>query len=169
MLGNNDIHFVPDDHYELTDDERKLTIVDIQEPQNGVYKCLTEDNTVIKTFDVDSKFKLNKLAKSQSVDDGVPTEIECSLKSVSDKIVIKSWRKSKSITSFQEGQDVVFNWFSIPEGADPNNANVERTKICSKGSSCSADGGKAEVEVLNLSSLVDINIYILSETLRQSG
>ena len=90
MLGNNDIHFVPDDHYELTDDERKLTIVDIQEPQNGVYKCLTEDNTVIKTFDVDSKFKLNKLAKSQSVDDGVPTEIECSLKSVSDKIVIKS-------------------------------------------------------------------------------
>jgi len=113
-----------DDHYELTDDERKLTIVDIQEPQNGVYKCLTEDNTVIKTFDVDSKFKLNKLAKSQSVDDGVPTEIECSLKS--------------------EGQDVVFNWFSIPEGADPNNANVERTKICSKGSSCSADGGKAE-------------------------
>ena len=47
---------------------------------------------------------------------------------------------------FQEGQDVVFKWFFIPEEADPSDANVERTPICSKGSSCSADGGKAEVK-----------------------
>ena len=80
--------FVLDDHYDLDDDRRTLTITDIQEPQNGVYKCVTEENKVVKTFDVDSKFKLKKLPKSQSVDDGTPTEIECSLKAVSSKVVM---------------------------------------------------------------------------------
>jgi len=113
-----------DDNFELSDDQSILTIINVQEPQNGVYKCLTEENTVINAFDVDSKFKLKKLAASQSVDDGVPTEIECSLKA--------------------EGQNIVFNWFSIPEEADPTDVDIERKPICSKGSSCSPDGGKAE-------------------------
>ena len=46
---------------------------------------------------------------------------------------------------FQEGQNIVFNWFSIPEETDPTDVDIERKPICSKGSSCSADGGKAEV------------------------
>ena len=75
--------FLSDENFELSDDQSILTIINVQEPQNGVYKCLTEENTVINAFDVDSKFKLKKLAASQSVDDGVPTEIECSLKAVS--------------------------------------------------------------------------------------
>ena len=48
---------------------------------------------------------------------------------------------------FQEGQNIVFNWFSIPEEADPTDVEIERKPICSKGSSCSPDGGKAEVSL----------------------
>ena len=55
----------------------------IQEAGLGLYKCVGEDDEVIREFDVDSSFKLRGLPKSISVDDGTKAVIECKAKTVS--------------------------------------------------------------------------------------
>ena len=74
------LHNLDESHFALNDDLRKLTVSDVQEGQIGVYKCLTEDGSVIKSFEIDSSFRVKKLPKSISVDDGASVEIECGLK-----------------------------------------------------------------------------------------
>ena len=67
---------------------KKLTVQDIQQEHIGIYKCLSGDDTVIKTFELDSNFKVKKLPKSISVDDGTPeVEIECSLRAVKNNFI----------------------------------------------------------------------------------
>jgi len=107
-----------------SEDLKKLTVQDIQQEHIGIYKCLSGDDTVIKTFELDSNFKVKKLPKSISVDDGTPeVEIECSLRAAIP------------------GQDVEFIWYTLAEDAkDPSS----RSKLCTKGTECSDAGAQAE-------------------------
>jgi len=91
-------------------DGAKLVLLSVQEEQLGVYRCSDDDDTLI-SFEVGISFKLKKMAKSISIDEGSSTkdDLMCSLHS--------------------SGQEVVFKWFSMPE-----EGSEERTLICSKSS-----------------------------------
>lgn len=79
------MHFIDDGIYKLEDDGQKLVLSNIQEANLGLYKCVGEDDEVIREFEVDSSFKLRSLPKSISVDDGSKAVIECKAKTVSYK------------------------------------------------------------------------------------
>ena len=79
------IHSIDDGIYKLEDDGQKLVLSNIQEANLGLYKCVGENDEVIKEFDVDASFKLRGLQKSISVDDGTKAVIECKAKTVSFK------------------------------------------------------------------------------------
>ena len=83
------IHSIDDGIYKLEDDGQKLVLSNIQEANLGLYKCVGEDDEVIKEFDVDASFKLRGLQKSISVDDGTKAVIECKAKTVSYKRLLK--------------------------------------------------------------------------------
>jgi len=91
-------------------DGSKLVLLSVQEENLGLYRCSDADQT-LKTFEVGISFKLKKMPKSFSIDEGSSTEndLKCSLHS--------------------SGQEVVFKWFSRAEEEDS-----ERTLICSKSS-----------------------------------
>jgi len=103
-------------------DGSKLVLLSVQEENLGVYRCANADET-LKAFEIGISFKLKKMAKSISIDEGSSTEndLKCSLHS--------------------SGQDVVFKWFSRAEEEDS-----ERTLICSKSSDtdCSQNNIVAE-------------------------
>jgi len=103
-------------------DGSKLVLLSVQEENLGVYRCANADET-LKSFEIGISFKLKKMAKSISIDEGSSTEndLKCSLHS--------------------SGQDVVFKWFSRAEEEDS-----ERTLICSKSSDtdCSQNNIVAE-------------------------
>jgi len=75
--------------------ESKLVILSVQEDNLGNYKCKNEDDETLMVFEVSITFKLRKMPKSISIDEGSPAEINCSLHS--------------------SGQEVIFKWFSKPE------------------------------------------------------
>ena len=76
-------NFTDDGTYKFEDDRKQLVLSNIQETSLGLYKCVGEDDEVIREFDVDSSFKLRGLPKSISVDDGTKAVIECKAKTVS--------------------------------------------------------------------------------------
>ena len=77
------MHSIDDGIYKLEDDGQKLKLSNIQEVNLGLYKCVGEDDEVIREFEVVASFKLRSLPKSISVDDGTPAVIECIAKTVS--------------------------------------------------------------------------------------
>jgi len=111
--------------YKLEDDGQKLKLSNIQEVNLGLYKCVGEDDEVIREFEVVASFKLRSLPKSISVDDGTPAVIECIAKTAAD--------------------DVIFKWFTIPEDFETNPSYVSPKPLCAKGSTCfSADDVQPE-------------------------
>ena len=119
----------------MDDRGKKLKLTDIQEPRLGLYKCLGEDDELIKEFDVDSSFKLKSLPNSISVDDGTKAVIECKAKTVRYKCFIT---KVFTLICLQVADDVTFNWFTIPEDWETNPNYVKPKPLCAKGSECSA-------------------------------
>ena len=75
-------NFTDDGTYKLENDGKQLVLSNIQEASLGLYKCVGEDDEVIREFEVDSSFKLRGLPKSISVDDGTKAVIECKAKTV---------------------------------------------------------------------------------------
>ena len=65
-------------------DGSKLVLLSVQEENLGLYRCSDADQT-LKTFEVGISFKLKKMPKSFSIDEGSSTEndLKCSLHSVS--------------------------------------------------------------------------------------
>ena len=74
---------IDDGTYKFENDGKQLVLTNIQEASLGLYKCVGEDDEVIREFEVDSSFKLRGLPKSISVDDGTKAVIECKAKTVS--------------------------------------------------------------------------------------
>jgi len=113
-----------EEHYVFSsEDMKKLIVQDIQNEHIGLYKCMSGDDTVIKTFELDSNFKVKKLPKSISVDDGTPdVEIACSLRAAAP------------------GQDIEFHWYTLAEDGKEGS----RSKLCTKGTECSESGAQAE-------------------------
>jgi hypothetical protein len=103
-------------------DGSKLVILSVQEENLGVYRCSDDDDT-LRTFEVGISFKLKKMAKSISIDEGASTDddLKCSLHS--------------------SGQEVLFKWYSKLE--DDSDAESPRTLICSKSSD--ADCSQAHI------------------------
>jgi len=95
---------------EIADDERikieesKLIIMDIKQDDLGFYSCYDSDDELLKKFEVDISVRLRKLPKSISIDQGsdLRDELECTLTSA--------------------GQEVVFRWFTKPEGNPDDSA-----------------------------------------------
>jgi len=102
-------------------DGSKLVLLNVQEEHLGFYKCSTkdDDHETLISFEVDISFKLKKMAKSISIDEGSSTELKCSLHS--------------------SGQEVIFKWFSKPEYDSEEES--ERTLICSKSSDTDCSTG----------------------------
>ena len=73
---------IDDGTYKFENDGKQLVLSNIQEANLGLYKCVGEDDAVIREFEVDSSFKLRGLPKSISVDDGTKAVIECKAKTV---------------------------------------------------------------------------------------
>jgi len=107
-----------DGPYKLSDEGKKLVLSNIQEASLGVYKCVGEDEEVIKAFEVDSSFKLRSLPKSISIDDGTKAVIECKAKTTAE--------------------EVTFRWFTMPEDWETNPNYVSPKLLCAKGSECSS-------------------------------
>lgn len=108
-------------------DGSKLVLLKVQEEQLGVYRCSDDEDTLI-SFEVGISFKLKKMAKSISIDEGSSTEddLKCSLHS--------------------SGQEVVFKWFSKPE--EESEDKSERTLICSKSSDTDCSQSNIVAEAL---------------------
>ena len=136
--------FTDDGLYTFEDEGRKLVVSEILEANLGVYKCVGEDNEVIREFEVDASFKLRNLPKSISVDDGSPVLIECKAKVVSNPLKCVSDFAVSHIVTFQPVEDVVFRWFTLPESWETDPAQL-RKELCAKGSKCSSDDLQAEV------------------------
>ena len=62
-------------------------LLSVQEENLGVYRCANADET-LKSFEIGISFKLKKMAKSISIDEGSSTEndLKCSLHSVSKSL-----------------------------------------------------------------------------------
>jgi len=110
--GHNDTKPSPvqdGDVFELKND--KVHIKNVKEENLGIYRCYNEENEVLQSFQVDISVRLKKLPKSISIDEGSSTEndLKCSM--------------------ISSGQEVVFKWFSRPEGEEDETKN---TLICSK-------------------------------------
>jgi len=81
--------------YEL--DEDKLKIRSIDDDNLGFYLCYSEEDALLKKFEVDISVRLKKLPKSISIDQGanIRDELTCSISSTDHK--------------------VDFEWFTFPE------------------------------------------------------
>lgn len=116
---NGTTHIVEDDDENYEIEEGKLSISDIDESLLGIYSCqsLEGEGTVLRRFQLDTSLKIRKFPLSVSVNDGLPTELTCTLKSHDD-------------------QEVQFDWFTADE-EDTEGDN--REMLCSlEGSSCPA-------------------------------
>ena len=56
-------------------------LADIQDQQLGFYRC-SQDGVLLNTFQLDISFKLRRLPKSVSVDEGSPVQLDCVLNTV---------------------------------------------------------------------------------------
>jgi len=90
-------------------DDTTLILTKLSEDQLGVYSCFDGEDNIVKSFTLEVRYKIKKMPASVFVNKGsatLPGEIVCSTLG---------------------HHDVIFRWYSRPEGSEPDS---ELTQIC---------------------------------------